>query len=148
MTSGFQMALSMEAWGRRSDLKTGSSLPWRTELNPLNFFLWIPPHFSAWNKYSTEKGVCISVIKREIPESSCDLSSYYAGRSFFPKDKSWLSPCPRRLSGSSTINTPTHLAPIQIRIKLAPLPRRAVLCVSQFCLFALDFGPQGIWVEF
>lgn len=127
-----------------------SSLKSKAEPNKLLslFFLWIPPQFSAWNKYSTEKGVCVSVIKQEIPESSCDLSSYYAGRSFFPKDKSWLSPHPRRLSGSSTINTPTHLAPIQTRNKLAPLPRRAVLCVSQFCLLALDFGPQGIWGEF
>lgn len=74
-----------------------SSLKSRAEPNKLLslFFLWIPPHFSAWNKYSTEKGVCVSVIKREIPEFPCDLSSYYAGRSFFPKDKSWLSPRPR-----------------------------------------------------
>lgn len=52
-----------------------------------------------------KKGVCVPVtniihlvVKREIPESSYGLASYFAGRSFSPKTELTGASCPQRAS--------------------------------------------------
>lgn len=152
VTSGFQLALSMEAWWGWLDLKTGSSLPWRAELNPTSCCHYFSSEFHLISQHEINialKKVFVSLLLNgKFQNSPVTFPPIMQEEAFSPKTRVDSVPAPGRLSGSFTINTPTHLAPLQTRNKLAPLPRRAVLCVSQFCLFALDFGPQGIWVEF
>lgn len=85
------------------------------------------------------------VVKREIPESSCALASYFAGRSFSPKTELTRASCPQRASLEVVLwkfwhkHTPTHLAHVQTMNNLALLPSRAVFCMSHL-LLSLYFG--------